>query len=183
MKVIFLDIDGVLNSQQESVSGNVNGTFDYEGINRVSLGLLRLVVELTDAKIVISSTWRHDGYEGIAGAFEAQGWRGLIMRKIIIGITPWLTGVRGDEIQHWIDEQGDVTDYVIIDDDSDMLDDQIEHFVHTDGVIGFNIYDAVRVLDILGVENDPEKQKRSEEIHSIVKFKLDKREKGCDYSL
>ncbi len=183
MNVIFLDIDGVLNSQQQSISDNVKGTFDYEGLDRVGLGLLRQVVELTDAKIVISSTWRHDGYEGIAGAFEAHGWRGLIMRKIIVGVTPWLTGVRGAEIKHWFDEHDEFTNYVIIDDDSDMLEEQQDHFVHTDGVLGFNMYDMVKAIDILGVVKDKEKMKRADDFRKIVNFKLNKRENGCDYSI
>ena len=161
MKAIFLDIDGVLNSQQESICQNVKGTFNYEGLNRVSLGLLRKVVDLTGAKIVISSTWRHDGHLPIAGAFEACGWRGIVMEKTIVGVTPWLTGIRGTEIQDWLETHKEYTNYVILDDDSDMLESQKDHFVHTDNVIGFNLYDMMKAVDILGVIDDPVKVKRA----------------------
>ena len=184
MKAIFLDIDGVLNSQQGSISQNVRGVMDYEGIDRVALGLLRKLCELTGAKIVISSTWRSDGHEEITGAFEACGWRGLIMSKIIIGVTPHLSGIRGGEIAEWLACHTDVSEYVIIDDDSDMLDSQKDNFVHTDGVLGFTLYDMIKAMDILGVIDDPKKVERAEDLRGIIKFKLKRRADGYDgYSL
>jgi hypothetical protein len=57
----------------------------------------------------------------------------------VIGITPNLTygrgfsdhTPRGVEIQQWLDEHPDVTNYVILDDDSDMLEHQMKNFVVT----------------------------------------------------
>lgn len=178
MKVIFLDIDGVLNAQQESICKNVRGTMDYEGLNRIGIGLLRELCELTGAKIVVSSTWRADGILPITGAFEALGWRGLIFSKTIIDVTPHLPGVRGLEIQEWLESNPSCDSYVIIDDDSDMLDSQKDHFVKTDNVIGFNLYDMVKAMDILGVVDTPEKASRAEDFRKIVNFKLDKRARG-----
>lgn len=183
MKTIFLDVDGVLNSQQDSVSNNVRGTFDYEGLSRIGIGLLRLLCKLTGAKIVVSSTWRSDGKEAIMGAFEVCGWRGILMNKVIVGTTPSLPGVRGLEIQEWLESTPSCDSYVILDDDSDMLESQQDHFVHTDNVIGFTLYDMVKAMDILGVVDDPKLVERADQLRKISKFKLEKREKGCDYTI
>ena len=40
--------------------------------------------------------------------------------------------LRGEEIQRWLDAHPGIEQYVIVDDDSDMLDSQKEHFVNTD---------------------------------------------------
>lgn len=47
-----------------------------------------------------------------------------------------LDKVRGDEIAEWLSRHPEVTKYAIIDDDSDMLPEQMPHFVHTQAVDG-----------------------------------------------
>lgn len=179
MKVIFLDIDGVLNSVQEAIANRgKGGSYDYEGLSRIGVGLLRQLCEVTGAKIVVSSTWRSDGHEAIAGAFAVCGWRDVVFNKTIIGVTPHLPGVRGKEIQHWLEETPSCDSYVIIDDDSDMLDSQQDHFVKTDNTIGFNLYDMVKAMDILGVPDDEEKQEEASGFRKVTQFKINKRAEG-----
>ena len=177
MKVIFLDIDGVLNSVQSSI-GEGGKSYDYEGLSRTGVGLLEKLCELTGAKIVVSSTWRSDGHEAIAGAFAVCGWRSIIMSKTVVGTTPHLSKARGHEIQNWLESTPSASNYVIIDDDSDMLETQMDHFVKTDNVLGFTLYDMVKAMDILGVIDDPEKIKRADELRRIVDFKIKKRAGG-----
>jgi len=55
MKVIFLDIDGVLNVIPQG-HDKYGGIFHPEFVEN-----LRTIIEATDAKIVISSTWRMSG--------------------------------------------------------------------------------------------------------------------------
>lgn len=60
MKVIFLDIDGVLNnafSKSKSATG-------CKGIDDDKLNLLKQIVDGTGAKIVLTSTWKVDWYRG-----------------------------------------------------------------------------------------------------------------------
>lgn len=53
MKVIFLDVDGVLNSEKDLLEAKGKSElFDRP------LALLKELVESTKAKIVVSSTWR-----------------------------------------------------------------------------------------------------------------------------
>ena len=175
MKVIFLDIDGVLNSIQQCI-GWGQDAYNYVGLNKTGIRLLKKLVELTNSKIVISSTWRYDGKEMIEGALAAHGWEHIRLYKIIIDVTPDLAMWRGKEIQDWLGRHPKVTDYVILDDDSDMLPEQMDHFVNTDGMIGFTIYDMVKAAEILGI--DAGKEKQFEDLKKQVDFKLNKRKEG-----
>ena len=58
MKVIFLDVDGVLNSNySHSISTNEKGWM-WDEISDFHLEKLKRIVDETDAKIVLSSSWR-----------------------------------------------------------------------------------------------------------------------------
>lgn len=122
MKVIFLDIDGVLNVML--------GDFDKYGQmfhqNFVD-NLKHIVDNVQDVKIVISSTWRVSGIDVMK-----QMWIDRNLPGEIIGVTPYLTtkSCRGDEIQIFL-SCNHVDRYVIIDDDTDMLKDQMPYFVKT----------------------------------------------------
>ena len=56
MKVIFLDIDGVLNNQ------TLLYHYGLDYIDGDMVELLKHVVSATGAEIVLSSSWRLDGY-------------------------------------------------------------------------------------------------------------------------
>lgn len=158
MKIIFLDIDGVLNCESAYRNGECqyqewiweDGRKDhYQRFCVRSKELLNKLIDETGAKIVISSTWRHSGIE-----FMKKVWKMEEMRGEIIGITPSLRTkglhiprgmeiayylnndlqfehINWDEViqQEYMDKSG-VENYIIIDDDSDMLYGQRNHFVH-----------------------------------------------------
>jgi hypothetical protein len=163
MKIIFLDIDGVMNCQEGFDPKNKNrikrvpldGTErSYSEFYGPSKKLLNDLIETTNAKIVISSTWRNSGIE-----FMRKVWESEKMSGEVIDITPNLRGLglgkglninipRGLEIEEWlrvngysdiywskelqqeyIDKSG-IENYLILDDDGDMLWNQREHFVH-----------------------------------------------------
>lgn len=158
MKIIFLDIDGVLNCENAYKNGECqyqswtweDGRKDhYQRFCVKSKNLLNKLIEETDAKIVISSTWRMSGIE-----FMKKVWEFEEMKGEIIGITPSLRSSainipRGMEIKHYLEvdlgfhhinwseeeqqkrmSESGVENYIIIDDDSDMLYGQRHHFVH-----------------------------------------------------
>lgn len=134
MKVIFLDFDGVLNVIPQG-HDDFGGIFHPEFVEN-----LGRIIEETDAKLIISSSWRHMGLERLNRMWEQRGYPGEI-----IGITPdlrWGTPeeklepgeqkyVRGDEIQAILDQYYQITNYVILDDDDDMLSSQRGNFVMT----------------------------------------------------
>lgn len=86
MKIIFLDIDGVLNCQEAYEKGFCKYNDDYgQDFYPPSTDLLNQLIEETEAKIVISSTWR------MAGLDEMQSmWKDRKMAGNVIGITPRL---------------------------------------------------------------------------------------------
>lgn len=128
-KIIFLDIDGVLNSvdwykrrtKQQQLS------HDFE-LDVEAMHLYDEIVEKTGAKVVLSSTWRLS--DTWRQDLERQG----LNTNAIIDRTPRLprpinTGYeyceRGKEIAAWLEEHPEVERYVILDDDSDMLQEQL----------------------------------------------------------
>lgn len=134
IKVIFLDIDGVL---------NVYGTeHDQYGqiFHEHFVENLRTVVNKTGAKIVISSTWRFSGIERMR-----ELWKFRNLPGEVIGITIdcydlikegrfefYDDVTRGHEIQDWIDDNVNrIQNYVIFDDDNDFLPGQRGNFVRT----------------------------------------------------
>lgn len=130
MKVIFLDIDGVLNVIPQGHDA-YGGIFHPEFVDN-----LKRIINETGAKIVISSSWRHSGLQKML-----EMWNFRNLPGEVIGVTPDLYRhvdfegerkmVRGDEIQATIDRHPEITNYVILDDDTDMLPRQMGNFVQT----------------------------------------------------
>lgn len=156
MKVIFLDIDGVLNSVEHSIAAHANkSSTRTHRVDPVRVGLLRWLVEQTGAKIVISSTWRYGhSLQWFEGYFEKLEWSAPI-----IGLTPKLDLRRGEEVDAWLrddnEKVGEEITYVIFDDGSDFHDWQ--PLIKCDSVMGLtlkNILDAIDVLG-LGPDGDP----------------------------
>lgn len=137
MKVIFLDIDGVITTPPTWT------------INFDNLQLIKDLVDITNAKIVLSSSWKNSCNNDIK----------LVKEKLktylkcfsdndkltnlfnwfinnIYDITPSNGACRGDEIQKYLDHHTNIDNYVIIDDDSDMNDEHVYHFVQTDSTFG-----------------------------------------------
>jgi hypothetical protein len=127
MKIIFLDFDGVLNSEAFCrANGNrfLPETLDVAAVARVNTLIAR-----TGAKVVVSSTWRL-GYslDQLRGILARHGFSGEVL-----GVTPVIQDLdedgifvtrkapRGLEIQRWIDDQPEPPEaFVILDDDADM---------------------------------------------------------------
>ena len=110
MKVIFLDIDGVLNCKETPNPRK----FPYV-VDKGLLARFRRLIDRTGAKLVLSSTWRYDP----AGVFSAKHWGIPFM-----DLTPDLPKrPRRDEILAWLKKHPTVTRFVVIDDEDDELDD------------------------------------------------------------
>ena len=160
MKVIFLDVDGVLNSEKfwekqtqsfrYTAALNEGKTDDEISVianfDPDAVAWVNYIVARTNAEVVMSSTWRSD----YNIPFKMR-YAGLL--RPIYGITPFSKDRhRGTEIKKWLDDHPEVTHYVILDDDNDMLEEQLEHFVQTGWVEGLNEECADRAVEILNKE-------------------------------
>lgn len=154
-RLIFLDIDGVLNSYTFLTTRK--GFLDTDKIKKLN----QLAIE-DGVKIVISSSWGYDN-----GRTE-QSLRDCGLTIPIVGYTKHLHykynwACRGNEIaQYLIENYGDRLTvygkqsnddyrYVILDDDEDMLFGQKDNFVHVDGDKGLTDEDLVSVCNILEI--------------------------------
>jgi hypothetical protein len=105
-KILFLDIDGVINSQ--STTDFKNKLWPTDPYMAFLAGKIQLD---TGCEIVLSTSWRHHP-DGLAET-----------RKLfnISDITPLLNGFRGAEVNQWLVEHGqDVERYACLDDSSDF---------------------------------------------------------------
>lgn len=144
MKYIFLDFDGVINTQ--------NAKFDKKAIAN-----LHRLLEKTDAKVVISSTWRLQGMEYIL-----KLWQENHMPGEVIGLTPscnfinfsnvdgqeeWqgLHGCKGLEIAEWLRLNAkEPFHYIILDNEEDFLFSQREHLVKVEVSFSWLIFTGIQ---------------------------------------
>ena len=155
MKVIFLDIDGVLNYTQWYVDdrnpGNLNG--EEGDLDPLCVNRIINICNKTGAKVVISSDWRISWY----GTQLRLGRMGLD-ENYILDKTPeriWINipgfdHSRGAEIDDWLSSHPECDNYVIIDDRTDFKDNQMGNFIHINPKIGLtdeNMNQAIAILN------------------------------------
>lgn len=162
MKVIFLDVDGVLNCEHshQRIPGE-----SYIGIEDNKVDLLQRLVMGCGAEVVLSSDWKID-WEPIDKDKNSKHADYLDMklaqyRITILDKTPDSGSryFRGREIHDWLKEHEEVTDYVILDDEyfDDFGDYKMgSHFVQTSWASGLQKNHVKRAMKILGGELEEE---------------------------
>ena len=166
IKVLFLDIDGVLNSNFWN-AGHQREISDGTLIDEEKIKLLALLVKRTNAKIILHSGWRTWFDSELKPLrVEAQRLLELLEKEglYIAGVTPDLTTeeirktkkfsmVKADEILSWLKAHKDVGRWVVLD-DLDLHNVQVEqHQVKPDATIGLTIEDIGKAEKILLGEN------------------------------
>ena len=144
-KILFLDVDGVLNSE-EYYKNRINSSEELSRFDPSSVSLIKALVEEFSLKIVISSTWRYGAIDRLLHELKKN-------KLINYLYHDWFTPVihpahRGTEIKLWLDLHPEVTDYVIIDDDDNILDEQKNNYVKTCLHNGMNNKHYIRVRAI-----------------------------------
>lgn len=151
MKIIFLDIDGVLNHtnwyNSDRNPGNINGN---EGdIDPLCSEKIMEICEKTGAKIVLSSDWRIS-WPYVIDRLNKSGIKfGTVIDKTPEHMwIPFADKSRGSEIQDWLDNN-ECERYVIIDDRTDFSEEQKCNFVQIDSEIGITDEDVNLAIQIL----------------------------------
>lgn len=162
MKVLFLDIDGVLNSNSRNEMHQMEIS-DKVLIDEKKVNLLLQIINSTNAKMVLHSGWKywfdnhmkplkHEAVELIT-IFNKYGLK-------IYDKTPDLATddikrskkfslVKASEILSWLEEHKDVTSYVVLD-DLDLHNDIISHNqVKTDSKMGLSEENVIQAIDKL----------------------------------
>jgi hypothetical protein len=137
MKVLFLDINGVLNSTESARNNKSYSVLIPEGLKFLHY------LHSQGVMIVVSSTWR---------LLYTKDNLAEILAVPIRDVTPKgpCNSCRGEEIQTWLNANGS-PEYCIIDDDGDMLPYQIPRFVKTsceDGMLPHHMDEVCRVLSL-----------------------------------
>lgn len=109
MNVLFLDIDGVLNSQPYNIETEKmlgRRLKREEEINPECINILRDIVKELDLKIVIATSWGTDELEGIFSKYDLT----------ILDRIKGNGGYRGTYIKEWLSEHNNIDNFVILDD-------------------------------------------------------------------
>lgn len=163
-KVLFLDIDGVLNTERQHDRCVNKGIAPVDGygyaFDPVAVANLKRIVAETGADIVISSSWKMWGLDAMQRMWARRDLPGKVIditpntesdeMLLSIDLDMDIPAVKGSEIKAWLSINGrDVTQYAILDDLPDMLPEQESHFVQTDPKVGTTKDDADRIITIL----------------------------------
>jgi hypothetical protein len=173
MKVVFLDFDGVINSDPYLRQVRENGLLqgwgfkdetDRHMLDPARIGLLNSVLDRTGANIVISSSWRNIyTQEEMTGFLRLQG---LAYPERIIDVTPSTRDLdtakklnvplghnmhRGELIQAWLKEHPEVTKYVSLDDDPGAGEAGTV-WIETDFMVGLTPEIADKAVEILNAD-------------------------------
>lgn len=156
IKIIFLDIDGVLNSKQYKRKIGSKFVDPQYQIDPLVVKRLNDIIATTNAKIVISSTWRlsficaANALQKMQDCFADYGINDIVdcTPQILASDGTPLISFRGDEIKEWLKRNKDVSSFVVLD-DIDMSDEFGNKMILTseeDGLQDHHIQMAIGAL-------------------------------------
>ena len=152
MRVIFLDVDGVINSGNNmSRNARLKRTCENMYFDPTCMNRLKKLVENTGAKIVLSSTWRlPDERTRSMAHLENLKERLALYGLCILDSTPALTSDRNQEVNEWLQSHPEVVQYIILDDVNDNFQgDNLRRLVLTDEIVGLTDQDAAKAERLL----------------------------------
>ena len=149
-KIVFLDVDGVLNNEITNAVAPSGCT----GVIDSKVKLLKRIVDATGAKVVLSSDWRlckpsDPDYKYLVNKLKYKG--GIVL----YGKTPDINWrYRGQEVLAWLGEHPHVKSWVVLDDnDFDFYRKEFDnHVIITDFYYGLSEDDVEEAIKILNGE-------------------------------
>ncbi len=152
MKMIFLDVDGVLNTNTTSIAAPSGCMFVEDGLVK----RLQSIYYATHARIVLSSSWRMGRYDMLAGRTDthnARDYNALAAKLLSFGIpinghTAMLPRrSRAAEIAEYLRKSADIEQFVILDDIP--VEGYSERQILTDPERGLTDADVKRAIKLL----------------------------------
>ena len=137
MKVVFLDIDGVLNDAFTTAD------LMDDLPKKEHLDCLKAIIDATDAKIVLSSTWRlfPSARNDVKNALRNVGLEFIDKTKELRD--------RASEIQEWLSRHPEVEKFVILDDEeiSGKFPDNLVQTTFYRGLLPEHVEKAIKILN------------------------------------
>lgn len=166
-KAIFLDFDGVLNTGKyhrhlrelgKEWCDDYGPLFDPEAVAN-----LQIVLDaVPDALLVISSSWKMDGRRRIHNMWRNRSLPGAIhsftpdfvydYENVDLSTPESIAAIcgKGGEIRSWfMDNAPKGCRYVIFDDTTLFLEEQLPHLIKTDPELGITEENAQRAIELL----------------------------------
>ena len=161
-KIIFLDFDGVLNTE------HYQGLLRYQGepwqdehgafFDPNAVKQLRRIIDATGADIVIESSWKYLGLNAMKELWKVRNLPGRVIditpssvsdEYLLKNLDTTMIHCKGMEIASWLSEQAEDIRYAIIDDEYVILDSQLPHFILTNPYEGITEEQTNRAISIL----------------------------------
>ena len=142
MKIIFLDLDGVLNNW-----------YHPELIDKKNAYILKEILKISKLKIVLTSSnkysFQREGISSIKGSYLEKYLEVLKTMDIpIYDITPYVLEDKSEEIKAYLESNPLITDFVIVDDELVSMDLR-KYQVYLDLYKGLEEEHIKPILDIL----------------------------------
>lgn len=149
-KVIFLDIDGVMIPQRAALFLPQETSGTVSNFDPIATNMINSLIEKSNAKIVLTSTWRKKGYMTCIGLLQMNG---IDPKHLHID---WRTDICNDtrtgQIETWLRRNPQVTHHVVYDDEHiggfglDVIRVSMNN--------GIGVQDYFDGLACLGIEHD-----------------------------
>lgn len=145
MKVLFLDVDGVLNLFPNPAR---NGVFN----KTQCVNLQMLLNKVPDLKIVVSSSWRTFGLEAMRDILKSNG----IDPRRVLDVTgheksPDNKDHRGFQVYNWLKKHPNVKSFAIVDDENDFGSLRT-HLLRTNRYLGLTQANVEKLMEMLDHE-------------------------------
>lgn len=156
VQLIFLDIDGVLNSERyiEELRNQCKPLSDDYGylFDPIAVDNLKKIIERTQGLIVISSSWKYLGIDEMISMWWDRKLPGKVIGVIPDALPDGITGDlemvgKGYGVAAYLQQNKlENVKYVILDDEQDFLSSQQAHFIKVNSFCGISVEDVQQAI-------------------------------------
>lgn len=166
-KVIFLDFDGVLNTENYQAKLRQEGKPQWDNFGQIfdpeAVENLKMILDtVPEALIVINSSWKLEGMDTVKAMWKARN----LPAKIHSATPDYVPDIscidledydniamlagKGNEVKQWLEQNAPKgCTYVILDDMPDFLPELDEHLICTDPRVGITMENAMEAIGLL----------------------------------
>lgn len=166
-KVLFLDFDGVLNTEKYQAELRAAGKSGWDDFGQLfdpeAVENLKMILDaVPGVLLVINSSWKLEGLNTMRAMWKARELPGSI-HSVTPDYVPDLVNIdldnyeniallagKGNEVKQWLSNNApEGCAYVIFDDMPDFLPEQEEHLICVNPISGITMEDAMKAISLL----------------------------------